>query len=589
MTGRFDRVLGTDSKADDADREKSERLLRRKRLLFLYKISAPMLVFYCVQAIALRLEFTLVLDAITFTCFFLSLRTFFTKDNITRASWQYLLGFSVLIGLTPLVDNQVRSSVIWLLPLIPVIAAHLLGSRAAVLVGIGTSTVILGIWGSSFFWTIPPEHHFKLFDKLLLHQFALVVASGLGLSALRTARTQIRVIREHEAELKQAQLAVEDARRAKSLFLANMSHEIRTPLNGILGLTRLLDERVALDADKEAVQMAKHCGEKLLHLLNGVLDLSKIEADKFRLRRESVDLEELSSELAAKFETLYQARSVGLHLSMDFERDRVMVDRGCICAVLSVFLENALLHSGADLVEFTGFIQDGEQGQASMLLWSIRDNGRGMRQADLDELLAAPVGELGFSDERGQSPGLGFTLAVRLLELMNAEIRSESAPGAGVLVEIRMPVRRDASKKSEAAGVAPRSLRLLLVDDNRINRIIASRTLAPFVRELKEAQDGNEALELAQAEAFDLIFMDLEMPGLGGIEATRRIRRGKGPNHATPIVALTAGDFEEGASERKAAGMDDYLRKPIEERELLRVLNRYCSPERRRKAAHRVA
>lgn len=579
VTNEASHLGSSEISIDDLDVASAERMLRRKRLLFLYKVSVPVFVVSCVQAISLQLHFTLVLHATTFTCFFFSLRTFFRTENITKASWQYLVGFSVLVGLSTLVDHQMRSSVIWLLPLIPVIAAHLLGSRAAVFVAIGTSLVVVGTWLSSLFFTIAPEHHFNLFDKLVLHQFSLLVASGLGLSALRTATRQIRVIRKHEDELSEAQLAIEDTRRAKSLFLANMSHEIRTPLNGILGLTRLLSDKATGHADKEAIDIARTCGEQLMHLLNGVLDLSKMEAGKFRLRGDRIEILDLAQELEVSFASRFQKRGMNLLWQCHLERDLVLADRNCILRALSVFLDNALEHSGANLVEVCVSARRSDDAEKLEVDWSIRDNGMGMPQSVLDKALRISSKDVVSVDERYQGAGLGFALGVRILDLMGCHVSMESERGRGLFVRIRMPLAMCTQDDDVAARgtveIRP-ALRLLLVDDNKINRLVASRTLALLECEVHEAQDGSQAVEMAQRQAFDLILMDLHMPEMDGLQATREIRAGEGPNKDTPIVALTAGDFEDGAEERQAAGMNDFLRKPIEETALKRVLGALC-------------
>lgn len=555
----------------------AERVLRRRRLLFLYKVSGPAFLFFLVQSLRLELKLGLILNLVALACFALSMRTLFRRDNITKASWYYLLGFSVLIGFTPMIDDHLKSSVIWLLPLIPVIAAHLLGARAVLLVAGGTTLAVIGTWQASLHLEIVREHHFQLFDKVILHEFALLLASGLGLSAVRAAKQQIEVIQDQEEELHRAQGALESARQAKAMFLANMSHEIRTPLNGILGMTEILASKELEKEDKLAVQGAHDCGQQLLALLNGVLDLSKLEAGKFGLRQELYSSSEIEEELESRYLEKFRSKGMEFRLERGPQGVELLGDRARVVQVLSVFLQNALQFSESSRVQVSSRIEQGDQGQA-WLWWTIEDNGVGMGQELLDQVLAQASQSLTCPAVGFHGAGLGIDLATKLAARMGGELKMESELGQGVQAQLRLPLQRGdrrgqtlSSFGADAPAQPSASLRVLLVDDNQINRTVALRLLSKFNCVTSEATNGAQALELAQ-EPFDLIFMDLQMPVMDGLTAASKIREGRGPNQDTPIVALTAGDFEDDQSAREQAGMTDFLSKPIEPYALERIL-----------------
>lgn len=556
----------------------SERVLRRSRLLFLYKVSGPAFLFFLVQSLRLGLELGLILNLVALGLFALSIRTLFSRDNITRASWYYILGFSVLVGFTPIIDGHLHSSVIWLLPLIPVIAAHLLGVRAIVLVAGCTSLAVVGTWQASLHFEIRPEHHFQLFDKVILHLFALLLASGLGLSAIRAAKRQIQVIRSQEDELYRAQRALESARKAKAMFLANMSHEIRTPLNGILGMTEIMDREDLDPEDKQAVQGARHCGQQLLGLLNGVLDLSKLEAGKLSLREGCYALASVKQELQDQYLEKFQSLGIEFRVQRSAQSLELWGDRNRLVQVLSVFLQNALQFSESSVVELSSCLEQEEEGEAWMV-WTIQDNGVGMSQELLERVQPQSPDSLLRSSVGFQGAGLGIDLAMKLVALMGGAIRVESELGQGVMARVRLPLRRANSGPREAlASESPgtargrSSIRVLLVDDNEINRKIGDRLLGQFDCEVSQAEDGAQAVAMAHAQPYDLILMDLQMPVMDGMTASRKIRAESGPNQATPISALTAGDFDEDPQAREAAGMTDFLSKPIQASQLERVL-----------------
>lgn len=555
----------------------SERVLRRKRLIFLYKASAPAFLFFLVQSVRRELEVGMALNLLALAWFCGSMRTLFGRDNITRASWQYLLGFCILVGFTPLVDGNLKSSVIWLLPLIPVIAAHLLGVRAVVVVACGTVLAVIGTWLAGIYLNIAPEHNFQLYDKVILHQFALLVSSGLGLSAIRAANQQFQVIRAQEEELRRAQEALEAARRAKMMFLANMSHEIRTPLNGILGMTAMMDTKGLEQEDEQAVHGAHSCAEQLLSLLNGVLDLSKVEAGKLKLRHEPYLLSSLYKELHARFVTRFQVAGIAFELARDQEEHELLGDRQRLVQVLSIFLENALQFSDSTQVRLHYDLQEDHDGPG-WICWVIQDDGVGMGPALLDHVVSRPLQGSTQAPVGFQGAGLGIDLAIKLVKLMGGELQMESELGQGVTVRMRLPLVRSGRHVTLIPEPAPSSmakrrapLRVLLVDDNQVNRIVTSRLLATFDCVVRTADNGAQAFALA-ARPFDLILMDLQMPVMDGFAATKEIRKGRGPNRRTPIVALTAGEFEDDRQARLDAGMTGFLAKPIDPYELERIL-----------------
>lgn len=374
------------------------------------------------------------------------------------------------------------------------------------------------------------------------------------------------------------------ASAAKSDFLRNMSHEIRTPLNALLAMSELLAES-KLDTEQAGyVKVFQAEGRNLLRLLNDLLDDAKIEAGHLAPERIPYSLIEIVEEVAS--EAGSQARRKGLEFSVDISPDlppRIMGDPWLLKRTLMNLAGNALKFTEMGEIRLKAGRDPRDGG---FLLLSIRDSGIGI-PADRLENLFAPFSQADSSIRRRfGGTGLGLSLCKRFVELMGGTIAVESRPGEGSVFSFSIPLElppeapsAEGRQQAEAAETfrLP-TLRLLVVDDYDVNRQIVRAYLKDSPCRIEEAKDGLAAIEAAKEGNYDLILMDIQMPGLDGIEAAREIRKAElsSGSRKRPMIALTAhaGDADRDAT--RIAGFDAHLSKPFSKRQLLEALSSFA-------------
>jgi PAS domain S-box-containing protein len=391
-------------------------------------------------------------------------------------------------------------------------------------------------------------------------------------------------ITQNVTELIAARDAALDAAEAKSQFLANMSHEIRTPMNGVLGVLHLLKQETLSEDGRQLLNEALGCGAMLAELLNDIIDFSKVEAGKLELAPEPTDPAALLRGVADLLRPQTRQRGLYLKIETPAELGWVSVDPVRLRQALFNLLGNAAkftLEGGVEARLTATPIENG-----SRLRFEIQDTGVGIADAAGQNLFERFSQADGSTTRRFGGAGLGLAITKRLVQLMDGEIGYASRLGQGSTfwIEIDAPHAAAVAHQEEADTPLFDGLRVLLVEDNATNRLIASRMLEAMGARVESAEDGASGVEAAQ-RGFDLILMDIQMPGMDGVEATRRIRAQDGEVGRTPILAMTANAMAHQQAGYLAAGMNGAIAKPLSPTALIQTiaiaLERHAAPAQR--------
>jgi len=394
----------------------------------------------------------------------------------------------------------------------------------------------------------------------------------------------ITEMKQLEFELKGARHKAEESSKAKAMFLANMSHEIRTPLNGIVGMAEQLAQS-QLDADQRYfVDIMCSASSTLLSIINDVLDISKIESGKLSIETTPFNLNETIRRTLSIFGE--KAKQTNVTLDIELMDDQGIVHLGDphrLSQVLFNIVGNAMKFTQAGYVRVTSHLARGEN-DICFVSFSIEDTGVGMDLAYLTKVFEAFTQEDASITRKFGGSGLGLSIARSIVHIMGGTIEIESEKGKGTRVNIRIPMRISNEKtKQEIVEMTDlqkslKGLRILAVEDNELNRMVLQVILKKCEVVVTIAQNGQEAINLIQDQDFDLVLMDVQMPIIDGLEATKYIREEL--KLTIPIIGLSANAMREEVEICKQAGMNDYLVKPYSERALVEVMKRWSTDEK---------
>jgi CheY-like chemotaxis protein len=405
-------------------------------------------------------------------------------------------------------------------------------------------------------------------------------------------------LQELAAQNESAKLTAEQNTRLKSQFLATMSHEIRTPMNGVIGMANLLVETPLTPVQTGYVRDIVNSGESLLAIINDILDISKIEAGKMVFDHATFDLPELVHNVHALLKVRAQQKGIGLHYHIDQASTHCFVGD-------PLRIRQVLLNLVSNAVKFTdhGRVDIAIERKDKCVHFAVNDTGIGMDPEEVSQLFQSFTQVDGSATRRFGGTGLGLAISKKLVEGMHGEIGVVSRKDVGTSFYFEIPIPVDSTRPANVLSELPHTLeeqraepnllvsndasdvkkpveaqvsmgKLLLVEDHPVNQKLAVTLLERMGYSVDVAQDGAIGVDMAERQRYHAILMDVQMPVMNGLDATRTIRQGNGQNREVWIIALTANAMESDRKECQTAGMNDFLSKPLRKEDLTTAISR---------------
>ena len=506
----------------------------------------------------------------------LSLRT----TGLVTVGFLYL----VLAGQAASMGGMAYPIVIYL-PGLPILAAFLIGPRA----GLGLGLLISATMGSLFVFRqwVPTPADWDI-------NYYLLGWITVSLILLTLAASVVCAIFAHQmaaagAALDEARRRSDAANDAKTAFLANISHEIRTPMNAMLGMAQALQQEDLDDGQRDKVETMTRSGDVLLRLVNEVLDMARIEAGRLEIVPQPFRLTDTVAMLEGLFAGQALEKGLDFSVRLSGKSERVFIgDPVRIGQILANLTANAIKFTKQGHVQISLHADGADETGQTRLTLSVEDSGIGIAAEDAATLFQ-PFAQAGSAEMRAYGgTGLGLAICRQLCELMDGDITLDSAPGEGsvftahIRVAIATGDAATATRPASGTDLSPlQPLRVLAADDNPTNRLVLRALLDSLVGTLCLVENGQEALDLLEAEHFDLVLLDSRMPVMDGIAAAQAIRKGEAETGKPPlpVYALTANVMPEQVAEYEAAGMTGVLAKPIARDALIATLLKHANDE----------
>ena len=407
----------------------------------------------------------------------------------------------------------------------------------------------------------------------------------------------IRIVKKYVETLEENTKLLEQKNEAKNIFLARMSHEIRTPINAVLGMNKMIISETEDENIREYAEDVESAAQALLGIVNEILDLSKIESGKMSLVEGEYDVSSMLYDVSNMIAVRAETKDIDFVLNVDKNIPSTLYgDDVKLRQVLTNILSNAVKYTNEGLVTMAVLcerISDEQNGERVKLTYKIKDTGIGIKEEDMPKLFEAFERIEEGRNRAVEGTGLGMSITVQFLKLMNSTLNVESKYGEGstfsFTVEQKVindePIgdfvenfRRRRQKYENKTDMSAEGKKVLLVDDNNINRRVFASLLKHTGIQVVEASSGNEALGLVLKEKYDIIFLDHMMPGMDGIETLKALKKldvNENKNSQTPVIALTANAIEGAKEYYMGEGFDGYMSKPIDTEKLDKLIKQY--------------